>query len=617
MLTRSGRRINMHAKILFMPVCLQGSEDVVVDGVEDAIWAKADSVVVGYNKSRYLTNSGWDLWDGQSVAGDSANAVAKFLYKPPYLYLLFKMVDKSVGGRDWSQFDAIIMAFKQWTADHSWVQPWDKRIEHFYTYGWLWAADTTVPPVGAQPLFKGNDAVAGGSEWKRNAAQKDRWQAVTTVLGGVANDTLPDEGWISEHRIRVDSLGFNTTGDILPFSFCIFDADRYLDSNKTNNSHTRTWWGTPWNENWYYNAIYIDPNVTTSTPGPLLAPVDYTIPRLRSTAAAPTIDGNLADWQMDNSLHFRAKWGDDAGFDSIRGTGDWSSGWMETDWNNYPTVVDGPEVEYHVTYDDANLYVAAKVTDQIVTIPGDPGRKDGISLFILDRTFIPGTGISPKTLTVNIDSSGNGVAADDLISLADTAGVTYSLKLANGTNVNDIADVDSGYTVELKIPFAALHYPASLGDSVVFLAGSVHDIDIFDDVASNYYAKTWWFKGDPGQESTSWTVLGPALTPVGVKDKPPIPTSIKLYANYPNPFNPTTTIKYSVTVNAEITLSVYNTLGQAVSVMKKTNVPAGYDEFKFDAGALSSGVYFYQLKVTNLANHEKVDSKVNKMIVLK
>ena len=51
--------------------------------------------------------------------------------------------------------------------------------------------------------------------------------------------------------------------------------------------------------------------------------------------------------------------------------------------------------------------------------------------------------------------------------------------------------------------------------------------------------------------------------------------------------------------------------------MKKTNVQPGYDEFKFDASGLSSGVYFYQLKVKNLSNSQVFDTKVNKMVLLK
>ena len=91
---------------------LQGSEDVVVDGVEDAVWATADSVVLGYGQTTYLPSSGYIWKEGEHVAGDSANVVCKFLYKDPYIYLLFKVEDKSVGGVDWEQFDGIIISFK-------------------------------------------------------------------------------------------------------------------------------------------------------------------------------------------------------------------------------------------------------------------------------------------------------------------------------------------------------------------------------------------------------------------------------------------------------------------------------------------------------------------------
>ncbi len=596
---------------------LQGAEEVVVDGVEDAIWALAESVVVGYGQTNYLPGSGYDLWAGQSVPGDSANAVCKFLYKAPYLYLLFKVEDKYVGGRDWAQFDAIIMAFKEYTSAHSWVVAWDKRIEHFYTWGWFWAGTDSIPPVGDPPLFMGHSAVAGGKSENRTAAQIERWSAVTNVLGGLSNDSLPDLGWISEHRIRIDSLGFNVNGDVLPFSFSMFDADGYLDSNSTNDRHSRTWWGCPWNENWYYAALFIDPNVTTATIGSPIPPVDYTIPHLRSGASI-TVDGNIGEWQTDNTLHFRAKYGDDAGFDTINGTGAWASGYQQLDWNNFPTVIDGPEVNYWVTFDDANLYVSAQVTDQIVTIPGEGGRKDGITFFMVPRNYVNGNGIFPsKTLTVNIDSLGAGQAGDDLVSLVDTAGVEFSLVLGPNTTVNDPNDVDDGYSVEIKIPFAAFSYPTDLGDSVVFIGGLVNDIDVFDDINSNYYAKTWWFVQQPGQHAPAWIALGPPNPTVGVDDGTQIPLSIELFENYPNPFNPSTTIKYSVNVSADVTLSVYNILGQAVSTMKKTNVQPGYDEFRFDGSGLSSGVYLYQLKVKNLSSSQVINTKVNKMILLK
>jgi len=592
---------------------MQGTEEVVVDGVEEDIWSLADSVVVGYGQTRYLPGSGYNLQKGEPVAGDSANAVFKFLYKAPHLYLLFRIVDKSVGGRDWEQSDNIIMAFKQNTPTHQWVQPWDKRVEHFYSYIWTW--DTTAVTVGEQPFFRGAAEVGGGREWKRTENQRLRWTAVSTVVGGTSNDSLPDEMWVSEHRIRVDSLGFNTEGDVLPFSFSIFDGDRFLDSTAANDAHSKAWWGVEWNENWYYAALFIDPNITTATAGSPIPPADYEIPHVR-TGSTITIDGDMSDWQMDNVLHAMAKYGDEAAFDSIKGTGDWASGYQQMDWNNFPTVIDGPEVHYYFTYDDENLYVLAKATDQVVAVPQE-GRKDGISFVAADREYMIGAGLSYKGFTVEIDSSGTGVANEDLVALADTAGVEFALMLGNGTDVNDISEVDSGYTVEMKIPFAALHYPETLSDSVVFIGGFINDVDVFEDANSNYHAKTWWFKQERGQKAPAWVALGPAKTATGVNDNPSIPTSIELYSNYPNPFNPSTTIKYALSVDADITLSVYNTLGQVVAQIKRSGVKAGYDEFQFNANGLSSGIYFYQLEVKNLSSKQIVESKVNKMILLK
>ncbi|MFZ2322698.1 MAG: T9SS type A sorting domain-containing protein [Ignavibacteriaceae bacterium] len=599
---------------------LQGSEDVVLDGVEDAIWAKADSVIVGYGQTTYLPGSGYDLWTGKSIPGDSANAVAKFLYKKPYIYLLFKVEDKSVGGWDWSQFDAIILAFKEYTAKHSWVQAWDKRVEHFYTWGshWAYADSFSTPPVGASPLFMGNNGVAGGMEEWRTPSQKERWEAVTNVIGGFANDTLADLGWISEHRIRVDSLGFNPDGDVLPFSFSMFDADGFLDSTSSNDAHTRTWWGCPWNENWFYSALFLDPDVTTSSAPGMIPPVDYTIPKLREGQSI-VIDGDNSEWQADNTLHFKAKYDDDALFDQIKGTGAWASGYQQLEYNgNLSIIVDGPEVDYDVTYDDENLYVSAKVSDQIVAIPDAQGTSDDITFIMAPRTYVNGNGIFPaKVLTVRVDSSGNGQAKDDLTDLADTAGVEFSLHLNSGTDINDNTQPDSGYTVELKIPFSSFGYPPSLGDSVVFIGGIVDDYDVFDDINSNYYAKTWWFVQQPGQHAPAWVALGPANSLVSVDDKIQIPLSIELLGNYPNPFNPSTKIKYSINVMSDVTLSVFNILGQRVSVINNLNVQPGYNEFNFDASGLASGVYLYQLKIHNLGSSQEINTKVSKMVLLK
>jgi hypothetical protein len=81
---------------------------------------------------------------------------------------------------------------------------------------------------------------------------------------------------------------------------------------------------------------------------------------------------------------------------------------------------------------------------------------------------------------------------------------------------------------------------------------------------------------------------------------PPTPNvqeSYLLEQNFPNPFNPSTTIPYSLPQRAHVTLLLFNTLGQQVMVLQKGEQNAGYHEVKLDASGLSSGVYFYSVQI--------------------
>ena len=86
--------------------------------------------------------------------------------------------------------------------------------------------------------------------------------------------------------------------------------------------------------------------------------------------------------------------------------------------------------------------------------------------------------------------------------------------------------------------------------------------------------------------------------------------SFMLAQNYPNPFNPSTTISFSIAEAGKVNLTVYNILGQKVAVLMNGNLSSGRHEIKFDASALSSGIYFYRLKSRDYA-------LVKKMILLK
>ncbi|MCK6562744.1 T9SS type A sorting domain-containing protein [bacterium] len=76
-----------------------------------------------------------------------------------------------------------------------------------------------------------------------------------------------------------------------------------------------------------------------------------------------------------------------------------------------------------------------------------------------------------------------------------------------------------------------------------------------------------------------------------------VPVRFALRQNYPNPFNPSTTIRFDVTKNVPVTLRVYNSLGQLVATLLNARPFAvGTYEVNWNAGALTSGVYFYRLE---------------------
>jgi len=74
-----------------------------------------------------------------------------------------------------------------------------------------------------------------------------------------------------------------------------------------------------------------------------------------------------------------------------------------------------------------------------------------------------------------------------------------------------------------------------------------------------------------------------------------IPSENKLFDNYPNPFNPTTQIKYSVKEAGNVQLKIYDAIGKEVAVLVNGEKPSGTYTVNFDASKLSSGIYFYTI----------------------
>lgn len=84
------------------------------------------------------------------------------------------------------------------------------------------------------------------------------------------------------------------------------------------------------------------------------------------------------------------------------------------------------------------------------------------------------------------------------------------------------------------------------------------------------------------------------------------PNVFYLGQNYPNPFNPSTNIKYSIPADGNVTLKIYDILGEEVSTLVNEFQQAGTFDVVFDGSNLSSGVYYYQLTSGELTSTKKM-----------
>ena len=75
-----------------------------------------------------------------------------------------------------------------------------------------------------------------------------------------------------------------------------------------------------------------------------------------------------------------------------------------------------------------------------------------------------------------------------------------------------------------------------------------------------------------------------------------VPPSFELQQNYPNPFNPITTIEFDLPKSSDVTLKVYNILGEEVATLVSDKLYAGSYLYEWDASKLASGVYLYRLR---------------------
>jgi hypothetical protein len=105
-----------------------------------------------------------------------------------------------------------------------------------------------------------------------------------------------------------------------------------------------------------------------------------------------------------------------------------------------------------------------------------------------------------------------------------------------------------------------------------------------------------------------WILRNNLIT--NIKDDTPIVYDYELSQNFPNPFNPITTIEFAIPDREKIKIEVYDLLGRKIETLIDNEIEAGKHQISFNATGLASGIYFYRL-ITSITTFTK------KMMILK
>jgi outer membrane protein assembly factor BamB len=106
------------------------------------------------------------------------------------------------------------------------------------------------------------------------------------------------------------------------------------------------------------------------------------------------------------------------------------------------------------------------------------------------------------------------------------------------------------------------------------------------------------------------------LTSIKEKDYSSTPTEYTVFDNFPNPFNPSTIIRYALPFQSKVKIEVYNIIGELVKDLADLEQAPGFYDITFDASGLSSGIYIYRIVAQSMDSKNKF-SQVKKMILLK
>ncbi|MBI3003886.1 MAG: T9SS type A sorting domain-containing protein [Ignavibacteriales bacterium] len=628
---------------------------ITVDGVlNEAAWAKAESVKVMFGQSAGLPGSGWHF-EGTPAPSDPTNATIKFLVWGDSLYVAVIAKDSSVGGGPFNRKDGFLMNLRDKAptgAPGVFINPlYSRSFEFFYVW---WDADAATLAPGASPGFFG---FVGGHRDSTQEARTDYpnvtglkkrqiWDAVTTVQGMSNSDTASngqkayDQGYTTEMKFNVGLRGYNVSnpaGETIMYNISIYDGDWRWPIDTTKTTGNRVWLQSPFGNaaQLGHMNILVSPSVTSETTVlPALTGPDVVI-RNGQNYATPVIDGLLNEeiWQHAPSINI--EYGNDALRASYPNTGKYRSGQYQTPVDgNSASVVEASPATVKYFFKGDTLYLGFDVNDQVVSFRPAPDHRDGFRVTINDRAKMqnPANGayfLARWDIRFYVDTVDHGAFRgragylQNTLELDTLNTIQTALQLKPNSDLDTLeadptTNPDQGYTAELAIDLTKIGYPAGRGDGVVFLGITHYDGDFFAPITNSYAVRTWWFRELNDLDGPAWMYMNAADFVTSVDDVAGVlPLTFELLGNYPNPFNPTTVVRYTMPEPGNVTLYVFDVLGRRVTSVDGGFQNSGTKQVEFNARGLSSGTYFYYLEMVGGSSNSILRTSSGKMLIIK
>ena len=184
----------------------------------------------------------------------------------------------------------------------------------------------------------------------------------------------------------------------------------------------------------------------------------------------------------------------------------------------------------------------------------------------------------------------------------DSASILVSLKSNSSEEIiiTGFHNRDLQYSINHSIPFTLLPFQTEMIEVM------------FKPVAEGFFTDTLHIRSetDTSRIAQILVIAGRTDTTYSIVPNEIIAADFKLAQNFPNPFNPFTTIKFSIPEQCNVVLKIYDVLGKEVATLVNEEKPAGEYEVEFNASGLTSGIYFYKLQAGDY-------NRTRKMILLR